>query len=270
MDHTTTIIESQLDWLTCSNDGTRDQRDFRALASALLDTEVGDRNFTSAFHYRVYHGWQAGRVRWAQYGQSTLLALSGDLAERAFDVVYPLATNFSRIDAAVTVRLAEYGPDLGREAYEQAEPHWQPGARYPEPSQFETPRGGTTFYLGKRSADRYLRLYDKQAESKDPHYLGCWRYEVESKGTVAASLALACPRGTDRSAFCQGYVHDAFNSRRVTPWFGPSDEPVLVRGFRRRADADRSLAWLQRSVRPTLERLGAGGFVREMYDALGL
>lgn len=270
MDHTTTIIESQLDWITCSNDGSDHREAFRAFGLKLLETEKDAGNHQHQFRLRRYFGWQAGRVRYAQSGERTLLALSGDLAERAFDTVYPMATNVSRLDAAVTIRLADYGPNLGREAYESAEQHWRPGARYPKPSIFVEPGHGSTFYLGNRASERHLRLYDKAAESKDAHYAACWRYEVESKGTLATSLALACASCPDRPALCQGYVHDAFRSRHVAPWFGESDERVLVRGFRRRSDTERSLAWLQSSVKPTLERLAARGLIREMYDALGL
>lgn len=270
MDHTITVIESQLDWLTCSNNGTRDAPLFRAMGSKLCEAEADIGGLTSPFKLHNFRGFRVGRAAFGTHGDHSIIAVSGDLADRAFTSLYPLATNVSRVDAAVTVRVEPWDVDIGRQAYDATRGLWYVDRRRSKPVAFESPAGFTTCYVGARTSETYLRLYDKWGESKDEHYRHCWRYEVESKSSVAASLALACARNTDRPTFCQGYVYDAFDRRGIEPWWSLDSQRVLCRGFRRRADTDRKLAWLRSAVAPSVAKLAKLGLHDEIRAALGL
>lgn len=270
MDHTITIIESQLDWLTCSNKGDDNTAAFRDLAVLLSDGEACEGGMVSPFQLHNYRGWRVGRCGYGTHGGATILALSGDLADRAFASAVPLATNVSRVDAAVTVRVEPWDVDIGREAFNAASGLWLVDKRRAKPLAYAEPDHFTNCYVGTRASETFLRLYDKWGESGEDRYRYCWRYEVESKATLAGRLAVACLGSTDRAAFCQGYVYDKYVRAGITPWWGSDTERVLVRGFRRRADTDRKLAWLRRSVAPSVAKLSKLGLTDDCRAALGL
>jgi len=270
VDHTITIIESQLDWLTCSNKGNDDAPLFRAMGSKLCEWERDIGGLASPFRLHNYRGFRVGRAAFGTHGESSIIALSGDLADRAFTSLLPLSTNVSRIDTAVTARVEPFDRDIGLEAFHAAEGIWLDDPRGPKPAGFLNPDAFTSFYLGGRASETYLRLYDKYGESKDDHYRACWRWEVESKGSVAVSLAVACARSSDRATFCQSYVHHSYSARGAEPPWHSDSEHVLIRGFRRRADTDRKLSWLRKYVAPSVAKLVANGKRDETTAALGL
>jgi DNA relaxase NicK len=183
----------------------------------------------------------------------------------------------SRIDLAVTVRLPVENPDLGRLHYDEALSWYTRHPRAARPSFHGDGDGGYTLYLGDRTSDRFLRCYNKAAESAgDPveaeHYQRCWRYELESKGQTAYVLAgsLAALPQENRPRDVQAYVWDYVNAHGMLPVFGRTSGQKLAGTFRRRSDRDSKLAWLSRTVKPTLEWLSQTGNVRDVYESLGL
>lgn len=132
---------------------------------------------------------------------------------------------------------------------------------------------GDTAYIGSRTSDRFIRIYDKDRESKgDFQYENALRYEVEFKGDLA------------------GQVWEAYGGSRVAPeaYAGlVADElrraSVYVKGLYTLRGArspqsskgapsiDSRLAWLDRSVAPAVEGLLASGYRRDyLIELLGL
>lgn len=70
-------------------------------------------------------------------------------------------------------------------------------------SQIHSLNGGNTIYVGSRQSEKFIRIYDKAAQMGQQH--GHWkRYELETKGMVARSLADLLTKSKHWS--------DAFNS----------------------------------------------------------
>lgn len=272
-----TVIESQIDWLTLGwDDGPKaDRAEAWAFSRAQAERRAGYRELP--FRLLGFDGWSVGRVRFGRRADAALLQLSGDLAESYADTVVAQADRLSRIDLAVTVRLAEPDELLGETTYAQAENHWQENHKRAQPWMIQDAAGGCTVYVGKRSSDRFLRVYNKEAESKDGgdpaaivRYPNCWRYELELKGLAARPAALAAVGATDRPAFVQQYVHDYVSDHGIRAAFLPGGDRVLLPGFRRRSDYGTRLAWVRRSVNPALKQMLEEGDRAEILDALGL
>lgn len=277
MDTTSTVIESQLDWLTCAAHTERGADEFAHLAQMFYQTtELPDAK-PAPFRLKGYEGWQAGRVRFGARPGAAIIQLSGDLARAHFDTLYPLADSISRLDIAVTARLSQPDPFLGSRSYREAA-HWyglHPQAARPE--QHSDADGGYTCYIGNRSSDWFLRVYNKEAESRDDaaaaeRYRNSWRYELECKGGTCGVLAaeIAARDGEDRAADIQSMLHEYCTHHGITPPFPHAGGAKLVPGFRRRSDRDSKLAWLAKSVAPAVSWLRDTGDIADIYQALGL
>jgi len=277
MNGTGTVIESQLDWLTCAAHTQEGADRFERYASAWAATTERDVERRTPFRLKGYEGWQRGRVRFGEREGAAIIQLSGDLAARHFDTLLPLADSISRLDIAVTTRLPTEAPDVGLVSYRQAADWYQAHTRAARPSFHGDADGGYTCYVGDRSSDWFLRVYNKAAEARnDPeqadHYARCWRYELECKGASAPVLAahLGAVGPEDRAADVQSMLHDYATRHGIEPTFERANGAKLIAGFRRRSDRASKLAWLARSVRPAVEWLAESGDARDVFEALGL
>jgi hypothetical protein len=277
MHTTSTVIESQLDWLTAAVHTGDGAAHLERLAHAWSAQETTGGEQRTPFRLKGYEGFQRGRVRFGSREGAAITQLSGDLAARHFDTLVPLADSISRLDIAVTVRLPESDDDLGIRSYTQAKRWYDNHNRAALPSFHGDALGGYTCYVGDRSSDWFLRIYNKAAESRDDpaaveHYRDCWRYELECKGPTAPRLAaaLAVPDEPQRSADIQQMIHDYVSHHGIIPPFDETGGQALVSGFRRRSDRQSKLAWLAKSVRPTIAWLNDTGDAVDALQALGL
>jgi len=264
-----TIIESQPDWLTVTHTGETALPVFRAWAKRCIAWEEVKANKQRNFSAFGYEGVACGRVRWGAREDSDMVQLSGDVAAKELNRAMDLATNVSRLDLAVTVRLE---PDDGLTedtAYHHFLQAPRGEGRKASGTLVRSSDGGATFYLGKRTSDVMLRLYNKEVESGDEHYKDCHRYELEIKGDQAILTATSLANAVDVGAFCQEAVYDWCAARGVTPVFDVQQPRRLEHGLKRRSDEDTKLEWLERSVRPTVSWLREFGQPNRVLRTLG-
>lgn len=276
-DSTPVIIESQLDYLTCAVHTSKAADRLQRLAEAWAKTTEEPTSEVIPWRLKGYEGWHCGRLSYGQRYGAAIVQLSGDLARQHFDTLSPIWDSVSRLDLAVTVRFPTYQPDLGPMHYREAQAWYDGHPRAARPSYHGDADGGYTLYLGERTSDRYLRCYNKQAEAaKDAaeaeHYARCWRYELETKGGTSHALARCLVQSDPqyRVDDVQASLWDYLNEHGILPTFARSGGRNLAGTFRRRSDRDTKLAWLQRTVKPTIEWLSQTGNIRDVYDRLGL
>jgi DNA relaxase NicK len=130
--------------------------------------------------------------------------------------------------------------------------------------------GGITAYLGDRTSSYFGRVYDKEVQSGDAAYTGCWRYEVECKSPVAAEVARMAYEVPDLVTFAARYVWGWWQERGVAPVYEVRSAYQEATSTRRSSADENTLGWLRQAVRPSVERLIKRGRILETYDALGL
>ena len=271
------VIESQVDWLTAGwDEGDKADR-AEAWAFSRAQREKRDGYREAPFRLLGFDGYAVGRIRFGRRSGDALLQLSGQLAEDNLGRIVAEAHRISRVDLAVTVRLSRADPFLGEATYAQACNHRAEHPAAARPWIVQDDDGGCTAYIGKRSSDRFLRVYNKEAEAKgredakqEAHYQACWRYELECKGVQALPVARAVSFTSDRRAFIQQYLHRFCSRRGIEPAYDPNDHNVLVPGFSRRSDTESRLTWLKRTVNPAIIQLLAEVDRADILDALGL
>jgi len=131
---------------------------------------------------------------------------------------------------------------------------------------------GDTCYIGSRLSDMFLRIYDKERESKDECYIGAVRFEAELKGAYALKAYQLLSRSDPASGAALSVVVGCFKRHGIDlpvnlPLACTYNPVVPLKTF----DLDRTAAWLQRQVAPALQRcLTEGMSWGKIEELLGL
>jgi hypothetical protein len=263
-------MESQADWLTATCGATGDQMAYLRLGESLVQSEYNAGNRRAVFSKHGYRGSHAGRASYGARADGCIISLSGDLAASAFDAVHSASTHVTRLDVAVTAVLDPPVLDIETAAYESAILPRPIRGAVAAATLIRNRDGTATFLLGKRTSERYLRVYNKDVESGEARYHGAHRYEVEIKGNQAGEAALRLHVAGDRPGWAQSLVYAHCADRGVLPVFPDTGQQALVPGLRRRSDVDGSLRWITASVAPSVGRILANGRGPDLLVALGL
>lgn len=269
MDDTASVVESRLDWLTVTCSDPDKRKHFRNFALECVKVAATDALPIQRWKWRGYDGQHSNGATAGSREDSDILQLSGPRADEWFDLAWTHATHCTRIDLAVTVKTEE---PIGRiiAACDGA-------AR-----SFKAERGtganctliysegdAATFYLGQRTSDLFLRVYNKRLESGEPDYDDCLRYEMEVKGAPAQRTAAWLYSAGNRSNSVRHAVYEHCVRRGLSPRFRSVGGEVRINAIRPRSDAATRLAWLARDVRPAVQRLLTTCSAETLLDALG-
>lgn len=130
--------------------------------------------------------------------------------------------------------------------------------------------GGTTLYVGARTDEVFVRVYNKHAEAPEDYPEGAWRYEIELKGATADGQWQAFKEEYPTAHELVGLVSDYVSKRGLRVLWGESygyrdwRAPSPVR------DCQRTYRWVGSSVKSAIERLKYHYTEAEILEALGL
>jgi len=268
--HSTEVRESQLDWLTLTAVTRHKQAWLITTGRQAEQAEQERGGVLRDWCWRGYVGEHCGAVTCGHREDSTILQLSGPIADTLHKTAFAYADHCTRIDLQVTAYDSDPRAAWAAKAYADNH-HVDVGDGLPfKRSLITDGDGGSCYYCGSRSSDRFGRVYNKGAESGEARYLGCWRWEVELKGPAAQDVCGMLTISTDPSGTIRGMVHSFFTERGVgLPWPAvgvpiPRSNPV------ENTDVDRMLRWLNKQVSPTVVRLSEQGYLDQAILALGV
>lgn len=277
MDNTVRVMESQVDWLTASVHNTKGVDRLRAHVDIWLADEVRQGNRKHKFRLMGYEGHQAGRVRWGERDAAGLVQLSGDLAEKHLTTVRDLQDTLTRCDIAVTVQLPELDDSAGMRHWGEASVWYDARPKAARPEYRADGDHGSTLYVGRRESPYVLRVYNKQREREADRdeagadrYQRCWRYELETKGYAAPGIARLADDHPDRADWIQSFVYLYCVEHGLLPLFPPTGQQALKPGFTRRSDRAKKLAWIERTVAPSIKWCLENGDPADVWRSLGM
>ena len=249
------LVDAGIDYLrVTSQDRKRQEQMFEYFRNiAVMDEKQG---------YEVkpggvfgFWGKKSRHALWGVRNDWALVQSTGRFAKAGLKMAMS-GIQASRIDIQMTYRL-ESGEvsEAVREAYEDA-CMATPGAHRPRAVKLiEERHKAQTVYIGKRSSDIFVRIYDKFQESGKVEYERCIRFEVEIKGRAAKQLWNRMALGSDGIGFLLHLLYEVLRERGITlPEDNFDNAPSMV--FKKEPTADESrIAWLARSVAPTVSKL---------------
>lgn len=205
-----------------------------------------------------YKGRAAGPVRLGfRDDTSYIIQVSGRWAETALARIPQLEKlHVTRVDFQVTAS-ATHWVSMVEDCYKQAREIERNNPNYPTVT-FITGTRGDTLYLGRRTSDKVLRLYDKGAEQGgEAGYI--YRWEVEYKKNKAKSAWHQVIATANRTDFVVSAVTQEFAKLGVKPWFG-SVHRVSIVAEKLEPRHEKQLKWLDRCVRPVIVKLSEKGY----------
>lgn len=246
------IIESRVDWITCTAKRGEHADELLGLAEAQILEEQAAGSKLDDYSFQGYKGYVCGDIRWGWGKYGALIVVSQELSNDLAPQLASLADHWSRLDYCVTVfdKYDRLEPDVDYwEDWERLHPS---GAGPVAMLRHQGFRRGSTITLGSRTSAAHLRVYDKYQESRGDYARGCWRWELELKRELSEA-AQASWRANDVKA---GYISEIvaeFPGRYglTVPWGtdGIFTRPGLIKRTR---DADRLLTWFEVQVAPSV------------------
>lgn len=266
------LIHTGIDWITATTTTTDGRERYDYFGRKWLEEEARSGNDCVEWMGHGYSGLRCGSVQYGRYNDSSLLRVTGLDADVKARPVIAFSTNVSRLDFQSTVRMVQPHETLASKFERKARSF---KGKHKKAFEVELRRNdlrGQTLYLGRRQSERFIRIYNKHAESKHPFYERCWRAEVQYSGALAKLRAAQFLDSPADSLLCHETVRLEL-ARRGIPWAHlPKRSRHVLKGVPNTVPTtdERRLQWLRSQVRPTIEVLLDHGRLSEVLSALSL
>lgn len=269
------LVEAGIDYIACSMPADlRHIQEWEARAHEALQLISQHGNVSRLGSYQGYEGIHCAGAFVGSRDDGVHVHIPGSWAGRLYSQLHRENLQYSRLDLQVTVRFDAYDKDYGRKAHANASivNQERPTSQRRRIREISEDIGGYTMYIGSRDSLHFCRLYDKGAQSSDPAYENCWRFEVQLNGkaaTDAAQYLWVAARGQSKVA-CST-VWQYFNTRGVLPpWSREDEDNAILPQKQPLTDMERKLRWLREQVRPTIRLLREQVTEAILMEALGL
>jgi Replication initiation factor len=117
----------------------------------------------------------------------------------------------------------------------------------------ESNNGGFTIYVGSRQSEKFVRIYDKAAESKLSGELW-FRFEIETKGMVARAVAVSLRHSDNWGAVFDSIVFGMVGKPEelyLENFFSDRNIPIGLPKIERHSDTE---AWIETQVIPAVAK----------------
>lgn len=227
----------------------------------------------SWFHLATMKGYQTGGIAEAHNDTHRMVEFRGSAAQEYHRFYTEKKGRCRRIDIALTLWFPSYDETFAEAAYKMATRYMVENdmLKKNKPPVITGGLGGWTCYLGSRTSDRYLRIYDKQKQSNDTYYERAWRIELECKGDVASLLWERLRKPETRPHVLQSeLVLFLEKYGLLLKGFRATFSATKVRAPQTPDDILKKLEWLNKQVRPVIHAMIERGFYAELMAALEL
>lgn len=223
-------------------------------------------------HFGGWKGITRGPITHVSKEWGSMLVLKGEYAHIALESDDAFRGHCSRLDLAVTFRLPSPNPSLAMEIAEAKRDGVKMGKRLYYPIHVLNMEGGSTVYIGQRSASRLLRVYDRGAKTGEYQQGMVWRIEFQYSGQLAERMVYSMPNtASDLSSYILScVVADLQKFGIIMPIDGPLQSWDIMELTAVNQSPDRTLVWLRTSVKPALSKLIDKGLEKEALEALGI
>lgn len=249
------VLDASIDWFTAtfeeglkSNFAEAKSRHHLAEQEALGHTRLPANRFG-------YTGESCGGFFFGVRDGSALVTLSGGSAPSRWDFYAGLCTNVTRLDLAVTLIDGRLSRDWTKIALKQIRGTEKVQSGYLKTSRIDGTPNGSTLYIGRRSSGRFIRIYDKSAESPGQYPDRAWRWEIEYKRPLAMVQTTRLLRdGFDAHSIIEALASQLHYIGLELPCEAPRHgwHPIAPQ---RVTDDETRLAYVAKTVGPFIQRL---------------
>ncbi len=266
-------IESGVDWLTWVSPRTDGETALERLGERLVRQQADRGSKVAPLKIEGYNGLQAEQCAYGYRKDSAYLRLSGKLAASHWSDVPFTSGRATRLDVQTTIWLRTSRIRFGSEVFKArtGKGHQQVG----RPLRRVCSQGNHGLYIGTvgtRTSRRYLRIYDKGVESGCSPAGVCWRIELEAKKDLSTQLYREGLTAPDHNQWCVDVCERTISAVHGRwPLASGGTLPLLPSAPELELPSIvRTCAWLETSVRPSIERLLPHVGIERLLELLGL
>lgn len=243
-------------------------REMYRTAAIRIARQAGYTGEGEPWSMRGYKGEKFAQSGWGEnYHSGLMYDVSGWMADYAYDL--PLVhTGVPRLDIQITLWMVTDIPELARRAADVSELASRKVAHRPWKIRLTETRaeGGSTVYLGERKESAvFIRIYDKMREAMSKgadasEWRYAWRFEIELKENEGYELFQLLRATTQKDDLITQWVGMYLRRRGIVlPNIksGAVKSPIIKEDIMEKND--RRLAWLNRYVAPTIDKMRSGG-----------
>lgn len=264
------VVDASIDWITFVTVTEFESNDLVKWIDkqAQLNTDLED--ITEPWRGLGYIGFRKGPFKWGVRGRDEAIAIiSGSIAPigllwSEIGIGHP-----TRVDLQVTVQLEKPNRNVARETYADQETQNLSG-RKPRYIKLLASPSGETVYVGRRTSNVMLRLYDKSFDYGETKSGQIWRYEVEYKGRAAGKALTQVRRSNDVVQAVSGMVFAEYVKRGVRPRFRSDNQISAIEVSAEISTLQTKIRWLEKGVSPVVAQLCNAGYEMEVLTALKL
>jgi DNA relaxase NicK len=219
-----------------------------------------------------YRGFSVQRVFFGVRHDGCMVQASGFAADAWYNIIHEAGAHVTRLDLQVTGVVNGNAQEISQSIVLAALEgrSGKNGGRPRKVTRIEGFGDGDTVSVGSRSSNLFGRAYDKHAETPDEYPAGSWRFEVEYKQEHAQAALEALMNAENKTRTIEAMVRSFYEARGIViPLDLTGDAPVLHLGKVTTSD-DKTLNWLAKHVRPSVQRLVQAGKKEQVLLALGL
>ena len=247
-------IESGVDWLTATA-----AQGWEELVRSIWNQCLDEQKIGPAWRKPAgWLGYQGERVPHGFYGErpdGCCISIGGYFAWQYARAFIDIGMRPSRLDLQITG--APFIPPQRaiEQMFQDAIAHKPANGRPLAVKCFTGRYGPEGLYVGKRSSEVMLRIYDKGLESHEQQYRGWLRVEAELKQGAARRYANALLQSEYTNPFCASAVAGLCKERGVIIPFDVGGEEVVLRKTKAPSTVESKMAWLASQVSPTVQSL---------------
>lgn len=234
---------------------------------------MGGKDFTKPWAWQGYVGWRVGQVMVGERPDGCIVRLEGKAADDWAKAKLPAGHNITRLDIALTIwGVSDQSSVIARHNVDGVEHRKTLQSRPYAVRLIDGNGDGDTLYLGSRSSEQFVRVYDKERSPNGGNeYKTALRYECECKEQLAQRAYQRCVDTGYSAASCLSVLTGLLARRGISPISIGAIQQSPV-GFTTLpiSSLESSLSWLETQVKPTVSRLIREGYELEILTALGL
>lgn len=265
-----TVVSSGPDWVTTTSTDHDTSLHLLSYGTKLLAEADEKGDLTSPWKGLGYLGRQSKNIRvGVRNGNEAIMMASGPNSLHIAENTPSMGSKVTRFDLQVTIAVEPADPTIAAGTYDMLA---IANARRLKPRYIKLIRSetGETLYVGKRTNNIMLRLYDK-TDAYDTGKLGSyWRYEVEYKGNAAQKAHRKWFESGNRAAMAVSMITSEFSKRGIEPGFHKGSRMNAIAIGATASTAETKIDWLIRCVSPVVVQLCMSGYEDQVLRALNL
>lgn len=270
-----TVLEREagVDWVRVVFADAIEKHAAFAVTERAWERDKDEGHKVKPWRFQGYRGWMTPTARAGSMEGRLLVESSGKAASTFWTRLASCGGRATRLDVQATVLLSQSVPAFGmRFLKHAATTRSRPQRKRPKRGYQRDTDGLWHGTVGRRTAPRYIRVYDKGVESKTYALGRLWRVEVEAKLGLAEAMWKTIKVAKEPATFCYGQCRAQLLSAGCSwPSIVHTSTDAPIRAPRKpESQAPALLAWLKATVAPTLPRVLAEFSDAEVIAALGM